>query len=104
GGLGTVVVDAHAAANVEHREARAHLVELGVDVGELVDGVLEDADVVELAADVAVEEFEAVEHVVLFEVLDCLEDFGDKEAELAADAGGAFPAAGAAAAELDAQA
>jgi hypothetical protein len=53
---------------------------------------------------VAVEEVEAVEHVVLAEILDSCEELTHEEAELAADACGAFPAACTFAAELDAQA
>jgi hypothetical protein len=49
GGLGAVVIDAQPPPMSMHVEARAHLLELGVDVGEFVDGVLETADVVDLA-------------------------------------------------------
>src|SRR5262249_43202960 len=52
GGLGAVVVHAHAAADVDGAQTGAQADHLGVDVGQLVDGVLQDADVVELAADV----------------------------------------------------
>ena len=64
-GAAAVVVDAEAAADVDVLEAGAHQLELGVDVRELVDGVLDAADVLQLAARMAVHELQAVEHAVL---------------------------------------
>ena len=57
--------------------------ELGVDVRELVDGVLDAADVLQLAARVAVHELQAVFHAVFLERAEELEDLGDEQAELA---------------------
>ena len=50
----------------------------------------------------AVEEVEAVEHAVGFEIVDGFQALGDEETELGAHAAGRFPAAGALRAGLDA--
>ena len=59
-GLRAVVVDAEAAADVEILEAGARLDELGVDAGRFVQRALDDADVRDLAAEVEVQQLEAV--------------------------------------------
>ena len=99
-----VVVDAEAAADVDVLEARAEPREFGVDLGELVDRVLDAADVVELRAGVAVHELQAVEHAVGAEHLDELEDLGREQPELRTVARGFAPAARALGRELDAHA
>ncbi len=102
--LAAVVVDAEAAADVEVAQAGAHARQPDVDVGELVDAVLDVLDVVDLAAHVAVQQLEAARHAALLEVLHGVDDLGDGEAELAAVAGRLAPAAGAGGGELDAHA
>ena len=64
-GAAAVVVDAQAAADVDVLQARAHQLQLRVDVRELVDRVLDAADVLQLAARMAVHQLQAVEHVAL---------------------------------------
>ena len=59
-----VVVDAEAAADVDVLKSRAEARELRVDHRELVDRVLDAADVVKLGARVAVHQLQAVEHPV----------------------------------------
>ena len=71
---------------------------------QLVDGVLDAADVLQLAARMAVHELQAVEHVLLAQDLDRLEDFGDEQAELRLVAGRFAPLARAFAGELHAHA
>src|SRR6185503_1168276 len=102
--LAAVVVDAQAAADVEVAQAGAHAGELDVDVGELVDAVLDVLDVVDLAAHVAVQQLEAARHAALLEVLHGVDHLGDGETELAAVAGRLAPAAGTGGGELDAHA
>ena len=103
-GLGAVVVDAEAAADVDVLEARAEALQFGVDADQLDDGVLDVADVVDLAAEVEVEQVEAVAHAVVAEVFQGVDDFADEQAELGAHAAGLFPAAGALGGELHAHA
>jgi hypothetical protein len=81
-GAAAVVVDAEAAADVDVAQAGAHQLELGVDVRELVDGVLHAADVLQLAARVAVHELQAVLHARLAQHAVQLEDLGHEQAEL----------------------
>ena len=99
-----VVVDPQPAADVDVLQARAHELELRVHVRELVDRILDAADVLQLAARVAVHELQAVEHVVGLEHVEELEDLGDEQAELGLLARRVAPAARALAGELDAHA
>ena len=85
-------------------QAGAHQLELGIHVRELVDRVLDAADVLQLAARMAVHELQAVEHLVLLERVDELEDLADEQPELGFLARGVAPAPGAFARELDAHA
>ncbi len=103
-GAAAVVVDAEAAADVDVLQSRAHELELRVHVRELVDRVLDAADVLQLAARVAVHQLQAVEHVARLEHVEQLEDLGDEQAELGLLAGGGAPAPGALAEELHAHA
>ena len=103
-GLRAVVVDAEPAADVEVLEAGAGLDELGVDARRLVQRALDDADVRDLAAEVEVQELEAVLHAEHLQLLEPAQHFGDRQAELRAVAARALPAAAAAGGELDAHA
>ena len=78
--------------------------ELRVDLRQLVDRVLDAADVVQLRARVAVHQLQAVEHAVRAQHLDELEDLGREQAELRAVARRFAPAAGALGGELHAHA
>src|SRR5688572_9957630 len=89
-----VVVDAEAAADVDVLEPGAEARELRVHHRELVDRVLDAADVVKLGARVAMHELQAVEHAVRAEYLDDLEHLGREQAELGAVARRLAPAAG----------
>ena len=71
---------------------------------ELVDGVLDAADVLQLAARMAVHELQAVEHAFLAQDLHRLEDLGDEQAELGFVAGRVAPLARAFAREFHAHA
>jgi hypothetical protein len=51
-----------------------------------------------------VQQFEAVFHAAIFEVLDCFERFADSKAEFGAITAGGFPTAGTTAGEFDANA
>ena len=103
-GAAAVVVDAETAADVDVLKPRAHDLELGVYMRELVDRVLDAADVLQLAAGMAVHELQAVEHVALLQERVQVQDLADEQAELGFLAGGIPPAAGAVARELDAHA
>ena len=103
-GLRAVVVDAQTAADVEVLEAGALLDQLGVDARRLVQRALDDPDVRNLAAEVEVQELEAILHAVGLQLFEPLPDFGDREAELRPVAARRLPAAAAARRELDAHA
>ncbi len=81
-GLRPVVVDPEAAAHVQVLEAGAVLHELRVDARGLVQRALHDADVRNLAAEMEVQELEAVLHAVRFELGQALPDFRHGQAEL----------------------
>jgi hypothetical protein len=103
-GRGAVVVDAQAAAHVEPLDLAAHARQRDQRVGRLAQRVLERADLGDLAAEVEVQQLQAVEHALLLELLDHLHDLARGQAELGAVAAGLLPAAGALAGELAAQA
>ena len=73
-------------------KAGAQLGELGVDARRLVERALDDADVRDLAAEMEVEELEAVLHAARLELLEAAHDLGDREAELRPEAAGRLPA------------
>src|SRR5271156_4784187 len=100
-GTAAVVVDAEAAADVDELQARAHELELRVYMGELIDRVFDAADVLQLAAGVAVHELQTIEHVALLQERVQVEDLAHKQAELRLLAGRIAPAPGAVARELD---
>ena len=75
-----------------------------VDAGRLGQGVLDVADVGDLAAQVEVDQLQAIGHVALLEVLERLQHLGERQAELGAVAGAGPPAAGPARGQLDAHA
>ena len=85
-------------------QAGAQQLELRVHVRELVDRVLHAADVLQLAARMAVHELQAVEHVLFAQDLHQLEDLGDEQAELRLVAGRIAPLARAFAREFHAHA
>src|SRR5262249_38655552 len=68
------------------------------------EGVLDAADVGDLAAEVEMDELEAVLHPAFLEVLEGVKGLGEREAELGAEAGAVAPAACPAGGELDADA
>ena len=95
-GARSVVVDAEAAADVEQGGARAELVEPHEDPARLGERVLVGADRGDLRADVEVQELEAVEHVLVAQPVDRLDDLERGEPELRAVAGRIDPLARAA--------
>ena len=103
-GAAAVVVDAQAAADVDVFQTGAHQLELRVHVRELVDRVLDAADVLQLAARMTVHQLQAVEHVVSSQRLHQLENFGDEQAELRFLTSRVAPAPGAFACQLHAHA
>src|SRR5690606_9645640 len=103
-GLGAVVVDREAAADVEVAHGAAHLRELDVELARLAHRVLDGDDARDLAPHVEVEELGAVEHLAALELVDDVHDLGGGEAELGAITGGVGPLAHAALRELGAHA
>src|SRR2546423_112783 len=103
GGLRAVVVNGHAAANVEEFYRNLHLVNLGVDARGLLHRVLDALDVRELRADVEVQELEHVYAPLVLHAAYGLQNLGGGEAELRRLAAGLLPAPRPFRVELDAQ-
>src|SRR5690606_40763678 len=93
-----------AAADVQVPHGAAHLGELHVDVGGLLQGVLDGDDARDLAADVEVQQLQGVEHVRGGQAIDEVDDLRGREPELGAIARGLRPATDAAGGELGADA
>ena len=100
-GLRAVVVDAEAAADVQVLQPGARLDQLDVDARRFVQRALHDADVRDLAAEVKVEQLEAVLHAARLQFLEPAQNLADGQAELRAIAARRLPAAAAAGGELD---
>ena len=79
-------------------------VQLDVDAGRLGQGVLDVADVGDLAAQVEVDQLQAVVHAAGLQVLERLQHLGERQAELGAVAGADSPPARARGGQLDAHA
>ena len=99
-----VIVNAQSAANVHQFDVIAQFAELHIELCCFAQGILDAANHRHLAADVEVDELQAVHHVVLFEVVQCSEQFARVQPELAAVAAALFPLAAARTGELDADA
>src|SRR5207237_10766848 len=83
-GLGPVVIDPKPAADVEVLKSCTRLHELGVDARRLVQRPLHDADVRNLAAQMEVQQLEAVLHAERFQLTTPPEDLSDRQTELRA--------------------
>src|SRR5262245_38283698 len=103
-GLRAVVINAEAAADVDVLDARSGPVQLGVDACDLGQGTLDAADVGDLAAEVEVDQLQAVAQVSLLEVFQRLQCLGQGQAELGPIAGTGAPAPRASRRQLDADA
>jgi hypothetical protein len=87
-GLRTVVVDAEAAADVQVLELGSRLDQLDVHAGRLVQRRLDDADIRDLAAQMKMQELEAVLHAPRLQLLETAKDLAHGQAELRAIAAG----------------
>ena len=85
-------------------QAGAEPVQLDVDAGRFGQRALDVADVGDLAAEVEVQQLQAVGHAARLQVLERLQHLGERQAELGAVAARRLPAAGAAGGQLDAHA
>ncbi len=103
-GLGAVVIDAEAAADIDIFHGRAHANQLRVDPSDLGEGILDATDVRDLAAQVEMNELQAIFHAASFEILVSLQDFRQCQAKFRTEAGTVFPSAGPARGQLDADA
>ena len=93
-GLAAVVVHGETATDVHVVEAGgAHLAQVVVDADGLADGFLHRTDGRDLAADVKVQQLQAIEHVVGFEDFDGSHDLRSRQAKLAAVTRGFLPLA-----------
>ena len=102
--LRAVVVHAQAAADVQVLQPGARARQLRVHAGGLVQRRLHDADVGNLAAEVKVQELEAVLHAEPLQVLESLQDLRNRQPELRPVAAGRLPSAAAPRGQLHAHA
>ena len=91
-GLRAVVVDPQPAAGVEVLERRAQLADLDVEAPRLAQRVLDRADGRDLAAEVEVQQLEAVEQIVGAQEVDRLDHLARRQAELGPVAARRLPA------------
>src|SRR6185437_5914014 len=92
-GLGPVVIDAQAAADVDVFQTGAESLHLGINAHQFDDRVLDVADVVNLAAQVEVQQVHAVAHAMLAEIFQGIDDLSDEQAKLRSHAARLFPSA-----------
>ncbi len=93
-GLGAVVINTQASADVEELDADTHLAHFAVDAGPFDQGGLDLVDLGDLAADVGVEQLDALQHAVFLQKPDGGDDLGHAQAELGVVAAGGGPFAG----------
>ena len=101
--LRAVVIDAQAAAHIQIVQAGAGARQVHVHAHGFVHRALDLADVGDLAAQMEVEQVQAIGHACVLQLLQRAHGFGGREAELGAVAARGFPAPGAAAGQLHAQ-
>ena len=92
-GLRAVVVDAKASAHIHVLQSGAGLVQFDVDPRRLSECALDDADVRNLAAQMKVQQLEAVFHAALLQLFETLQDLSDRETELRSVTAGRLPPA-----------
>ena len=101
-GLRAVVVDAEAPADVQIAQTGAGPPQLHVHAGGLDDRALDVPDVGDLAAEVEVQQLEAVGHVTGFQLIQGAQRLGSRQPELGAVAARGAPAPRSAAGQLEA--
>ena len=102
--LRAVVVDAQTAPDIQVLQAGAESRELGVHAGGFVESPFDNANVSDLAAQVKVEQLEAVLHAPRLQLFEAAHDLGHRETELRPEPAGRLPASAAAGGQLDAHA
>ena len=103
-GLRTVVVHGKPAADVDVPHLTTELRQLDVDVRCFLHRIFDGNDARDLAADVEMQELQAVEHLELAQAIHDLDDFGGGEPEFGAIASGIRPASHAFGGQLGAHA
>ena len=103
-GACAVVIDTQAATDIDIFHVKPQLGQLDIELRGLAQGILDAAYLGDLAADVEVDELEAVAQFVLAQVVDGTEQFARVKTKLAAVAATLFPLAAATAGKLDAEA
>ena len=103
-GVRAVVVDGHAAADVEHAHRRAFLDEVAIHADRLGRAFADGGDVRDLRALVVVQHFQAADVAGVLEVIDHGDDLRGVEAEDGLVAGAVLPVAGALGGKADADA
>ncbi len=78
----TVVIDRHAAADIEQLNRHFHLIDLRVDARGFLHRVLDALDVGELRADVKVQQLQHVDAIGFFQPANHFEQFGGRQSEL----------------------
>ena len=90
-----VVIHAQSAADVEIRNRKTHLVQLGIEPGRFLHGLFYREDVRHLRADVEMQQLEAVAEVFGLQHFRCLQNFRRAQAELCVFTATFRPASGA---------
>ena len=96
GGAAAVVVDAQAAADIEKAHGRPEPRQFDIDLSRFLERIFEYGDVVDLAADMEVQQAQIGQQAGLAQGGDGAEDIGNREAELGPFANRTAPTAGAA--------
>ena len=99
--LGTVVVDAQTAADVEVFQAGAPPRQIGVDASCLDQRRFDVPNVGDLAAQMEMQQLEAIGHSMVAQFIQAAQHLADGQAELGAETAGGLPAAGATRRQFD---
>ena len=103
-GLRPVVIDCHAAANVEQIDRHFHLMDFRINARGLFHRVLDALDVRKLRPDMKVQQLQHVDATGFFQAVDYFKQFRCRQAELCCFAARFLPATGALRIELHAHA
>ena len=92
--LRAIVVNRHAAANVQQVDWDFHLINLGIDARGFLHGVLDALDICQLRSNVKVQQPQHFSPIGFFQTIDHFQQLGGGESELGRFAAGFFPASG----------
>src|SRR5690606_19338159 len=97
-------VDGKATTDIEELQPRAEFMQFGIEPHRLLEGVLDGSDCGDLAADMKVQQLQAIQHFERPQPLDHLDELVGSQAELRAIAARLLPLASTATRQLGAHA